>query len=55
MARVEISPNARRDLVEIGRYIARQSGNQQRADSFLDFIYETCEVLAINRKWENFA
>ncbi len=46
MGRLEISPDARRDLVEIGQYIARQSGSWQRADSFLDLVYQTCEVLA---------
>jgi len=46
MARLEISPEANRDLVEIGVYIARQSGSPQRADSFLDLIHRTCEVLA---------
>jgi toxin ParE1/3/4 len=46
MARLELSPEANRDLVEIGLYIARQSGSPQRADSFLDLIHQTCQVLA---------
>ncbi len=46
MGRLEMSPDARRDLVEIGQYIARQSGSWRRADSFLDLVYQTCEVLA---------
>ena len=46
MARLDISPEANRDLVEIGLYIARQSGSRQRAESFLDLIYQTCETLA---------
>jgi toxin ParE1/3/4 len=46
MARLEISPAANSDLVEIGLYIARQSGSQQRADLFLDTIVATCETLA---------
>jgi len=46
MARLDISPEANRDLVEIGLYIARQSGSRQRADSFLDLIHQTCEMLA---------
>ena len=46
MPRLEISPAARGDLVGIGIYIAQQSGSRQRADSFLDSIYQTCELLA---------
>jgi len=46
MARLDISPEAERDLVDIGVYIARQSGSQPRADAFLDWIYQTCEMLA---------
>ena len=46
MPRLEVSPAANRDLVEIGLYIAQQSGSQQRADSFLDSIFQTCEMLA---------
>jgi toxin ParE1/3/4 len=46
MPRLEVSPVANGDLVEIGLYIARQSGSQQRADSFLDSILRTCETLA---------
>lgn len=46
MPRPEISPAANRDLIEIGVYIAEQSGSQTRADSFLDSIFRTCEMLA---------
>lgn len=46
MPRLEISPAANRDLVEIGLYIAQQSDSQRRAESFLDSIVETCEMLA---------
>ena len=46
MPRLEISPAANRELVEIGLYIARQSGSRQRADSFLDSILRACEMLA---------
>ena len=46
MARLEISPAANRDLIEIGVYIAQQSGSQQRADSFLNSLVRTCETLA---------
>jgi toxin ParE1/3/4 len=46
MPRLEISPAAQGDLIEIGLYIAQQSGSSQRADSFLDSIVETCEMLA---------
>ena len=47
MPHLEISPAANNDLVEIGLYIARQSGSQQRADSFLDSIVATCQMLAM--------
>jgi toxin ParE1/3/4 len=46
MPRLEISPAAHGDLIEIGLYIAQQSGSSQRADSFLDSIVEACEMLA---------
>jgi toxin ParE1/3/4 len=46
MARLIISSAAKRDLVEIGLYIARQSGSPERADKFLDSLSRTCETLA---------
>jgi toxin ParE1/3/4 len=46
MPRLEVSPAANRDLIEIGRYIAQQSGGQRRADSFSDSIHRTCKLLA---------
>jgi toxin ParE1/3/4 len=46
MARLELSPEARNDLVEIGTYIARHSGSTQQAGNFMDVIYQTCEMLA---------
>jgi toxin ParE1/3/4 len=46
MPRLEISPAAKNDLIEIGTYIALQSGSLQRADLFVDSIYRTCETLA---------
>jgi len=46
MASLVISPEAKRDLVEIGLYIARQSGSRERADNFLDSIHQTCNMLA---------
>jgi toxin ParE1/3/4 len=46
MSRLEISPAANRDLIAIGVYIAQQSGSQQRADLFLDSIFQTCQMLA---------
>ena len=46
MPRLEISPAANGDLVEIGLYIARQSGSRQRTESFLDSIHQICEMLA---------
>ena len=50
MPRLEISPVANRDLVEIGVYIAQQSGSRERADAFLDSILQTCEKLATHPK-----
>lgn len=46
MARLGLSREARRDLKEIGLYIAKQSGSVQRAKVFLDVIYRTAELLA---------
>jgi toxin ParE1/3/4 len=46
MSRLELSPEAKNDLIEIGFYIARQSGSTERADKFLDLISQTCEMLA---------
>jgi toxin ParE1/3/4 len=44
--RLVISRSARRDLVDIWRYIAGDS--ERQADSFADRLYETCELLADN-------
>jgi len=46
MVRLIISSEAKRDLVEIGLYIAQQSGSLERADNFLHSIHQTCEILA---------
>jgi toxin ParE1/3/4 len=46
MARLEISPLANHDLIEIGTYIAEHSGSLQRAETFLTSLYKTCELLA---------
>jgi toxin ParE1/3/4 len=46
MPRLEISPAANRDLIEIGVYIAQHSGSRERADLFLDSVLDTCERLA---------
>ena len=46
MARLDISPEASRDLVEIGLYVAQHSGSWQRADALLDLIHHTAEMLA---------
>lgn len=46
MSRLDISPEANRDLIEIGLYIARQSGSRQQAESFLDLIQQTATLLA---------
>jgi len=44
--RLVISRSARADLVDIWRYIARDSARQ--ADSFVDRLYEKCGLLANN-------
>ena len=46
MPHVERSPDAEQDLIEIGVYIAEQSGNEETAYRFLDTIDETCALLA---------
>jgi plasmid stabilization system protein ParE len=46
MPQLELSPRAKGDLIEIGVYIAQQSGSQERADVFLDSILHACEKLA---------
>jgi len=46
MARVQRSSQAELDLVEIGIYIARQSGRRETAVRFLDKIDEECRLLA---------
>lgn len=46
MARVERSPDAEQDLVEIGVYIAEQSGSEEVAYRLLETIAETCDLLA---------
>jgi toxin ParE1/3/4 len=46
MARLIISPDAESDLVEIGVYIARNSGSRERSKSFLASLYQTCETLS---------
>jgi toxin ParE1/3/4 len=46
MPRLEVSPAANDDLIEIGAFIARQSGSLHRAESFLDSVYRTFETLA---------
>ena len=46
MARFEISPAANSDLIEIDVFIAEQSGSFEQANSFLDSIVATCELLS---------
>lgn len=46
MPRVELSRDARQDLLEIAAYISRKSGSEQRGDAFLDAVFATCETLA---------
>ena len=46
MSRLELSRDARQDLLEIAAYIARESGGDRRGDAFLDAVFATCETLA---------
>jgi toxin ParE1/3/4 len=46
MARLQLSLEARQDLVEIASYIARQSGSEGRGEDFLEAVFTTCETLA---------
>jgi toxin ParE1/3/4 len=46
MPRLELSRDARQDLLEIAAYIARESGSDRRGDEFLDAVFATCETLA---------
>jgi toxin ParE1/3/4 len=48
MARLELSPSARRDLVSIGADVARRSGSRETARRFLRRIMAVCELLATN-------
>ncbi len=48
MSRLELSPLAEEDLVEIGTYIARRSGNRETARRFLQKVMAVCERLALN-------
>ena len=45
MPRLELSRDARQDLLEIAAYIARESGSDRRGDEFLDAVFATCETL----------
>jgi toxin ParE1/3/4 len=46
MGQLVFSPDAKQDLHDVGIWIAKKSGSWQRADAFLDLIYQTCETLA---------
>jgi toxin ParE1/3/4 len=46
MARVLRTPSAEQSLLEIARYIARQSQSVQRASRFLDRIEQKCALVA---------
>jgi toxin ParE1/3/4 len=46
MPRLELSRDARQDLLEIAAYIARESGSDRRGDAFLEAVFATCETLA---------
>ncbi len=46
MRRVFLNDRSERDLVEIARYITRESGNRQVARAFIRRVREKCENLA---------
>jgi len=48
MSRLELSPLAKEDLIEIGAWIARRSGNRETARRFLHKVMAVCERLALN-------
>jgi len=48
MPRLEISPRAEEDLIEIGTYIATSSGSRETAERFLRKVVAMCERLARN-------
>lgn len=47
MSRLELSPLAEEDLIEIGAYIARRSGSRETARRFLQKIMAACDRLAV--------
>ena len=46
MPRLELSRDARQDLLEIAAHIARESGSGRHGDAFLDAVFATCKTLA---------
>jgi len=48
MPRLELSPLAKEDLVEIGVWIARRSGSRETARRFLQKVMAVCDRLARN-------
>ena len=48
MSRLELSPLAEEDLIEIGTYIGRRSGSRETARRFLQKVMAVCERLATN-------
>jgi toxin ParE1/3/4 len=48
MARLKLSPDARRDIVSIGVDIARRSGSRETARRFLNKVMGVCDLLASN-------
>ena len=54
MARLIISPQAESDLVDIGVYIAHQSGSSERARIFRLPYIEVVKHLQLSRKWGKF-
>ncbi len=48
MSRLELSPLAKEDLIEIGVWIARRSGSRETARRFVQKVLGVCERLALN-------
>ena len=48
MPRLELSPDAERDLVDTGTVITKRSGSRESVRRFLEKIMAVCELLAKN-------
>jgi toxin ParE1/3/4 len=48
MSRLELSPSAEQDLIDIGADIAARSGSRETAKRFLRRVIAVCDLLAEN-------